>query len=70
MNAEEMRLLVYEIREKLLAERNSDNNQINKIKTNIKDKYKSRRSTWKQVYDFFAMKKQQLLILENEYKNI
>lgn len=70
LNEEEMCVLVFEIRNKLVDEKKLCKVQIDKIMANVKKKYKSRRSAWKQIYDIFAFKRNQLTTLKNEYKNI
>lgn len=70
MDAEELRILLSEIRNQLLIEKSICNNQINKKLDKISQKYNARRSTWKQIHELFSLKRTQLSTLEKEYQNL
>ena len=70
MNQEELEVLLLEIASILNEKKKLSDNQINQIRKNVLEKYKSRRSTWNQIYELFSFKRQQLSDLEKEYNSI
>lgn len=70
MDSREMKILLSEIREQLLKKKDICNELINLKTEKIVREYKSRRGTWKQIYELFSLKRTQLSTLEKEYKNI
>lgn len=70
MNAEEMNLLMSEIRSILIGKKSSCNEQIEKIKFNVGKQYKTKQGTWRQVFNFFSSKRDSLNELQKEYKEL
>ena len=70
INRHEMKQLMEEIKELLLQEKENTDKEVKKIRNKVKDKYKSRREIWQQVYQYFSYKKQELARLEHEYDSI
>lgn len=67
---EEYTALIQEIKTILQNECDNRKNEVQKIYYRVCNNHKSRKSAWKQVYDYFSMKRRQLTDLETELNDI
>lgn len=62
--------LIEEFNDILKKEKKEKEIEIVKIKNRVKNEYKTRRSVWRNVFDYFSINRQQLSLLEDDLKNI
>lgn len=66
----DLEVLVEEIKDKLKSSQSKRKEEATKMERNIKDRFKSRKSTWEQISNLFSAKREKLTTLENELRRI
>lgn len=70
INNEEYETIIKEIKTILKNERDKKMKETQKIFNRVRESQNSRKSAWKQVYEYFLMQRQKLTDLESELRNI
>lgn len=66
----ELVMLIKEIKKNMEQERVMKDCRMEKIQKRVKDKHRDKYKAWKQVFNYFSTKRQQLSSLQNELSNI
>lgn len=70
MDREELHKVLRQLRADLYEKCSKKDNERNRIYKNVQDKYRSKKSAWQQVFDYFSSKRTGLLNAEKELNSI